>query len=657
MIMSFPRFLPSLFLTACLSAALQAAEPQPFELGEVVITADAETGADAMASRIRADDIRKFERKDLSEALRLSPGVITNNNGPRNEAGAYVRGFDLRQTPIFIDGIPVYVPYDGYVDLQRFTTADVADIKVSKGFSSATYGANTLGGAINIVTRKPQKAFEGDLLGGWMQQGGYQSALNAGFRNEHWYLQLGGSFLSQHSYPMSKSFAPTPNENGGNRDNAYRQDWRVSAKIGYMPNKTDEYALGYILQRGEKGNPVYAGTLPPAQQPRRYWQWPEWDKQTVYFIGHTQINKSSYIKERLYFDRFINSLFAYNNGNYNTQNPPAGFQSYYDDYTLGGSLELGTKLTGENTLKAALHGKFDRHKEHNAGAPYYTFEDVTSSFGLEDTHQFTSRFSVTAGASYDRRSVIEAVDTNTGSPLGGKTFSALNPQIGFFYKLPEHGTFHLTVARKSRFPTIKDRYSYRLGAAVPNPDLQPEHAIHYDFGYDGDLTKKLSIHASLFAAMVDNTIQTVANVTPGVFQLQNVGKSQNLGTELGFTYKPCSAIELGTNYTYLDRKNISQPNVKLIDTPKHALFAWTDIRPVEWLSLIPSAEYNSSRFSLSSGAGVGAYALLNLKIAIRLPGQTTLSFGAHNLCDRNYAITEGYYLAGRTLYANVQVKF
>lgn len=651
------RALLASILPALLVSTPHAAEPKTFELGEVVITADAKTGADTIASRISPASIRKFERNDLSDALRLAPGVVTSSNGPRNESGVYVRGFDLRQTPVFIDGIPVYVPYDGYVDLARFTTADVAGISVSKGFSSATYGANTLGGAINVVTRKPEKPFEGDLLAGWMQQGGYQSNLNLGFRSEHWYLQLGGSFLSQDSYPMSKDFVPTPSENGSLRDNAYRQDWRISAKLGYMPNKTDEYALGYIYQHGEKGNPVYAGTLPPAQQPRRFWQWPEWNKQTIYFIGHTQITKNSYIKERLYFDQFINTLFAYNNANYNTQNPPAGFQSYYDDYTLGGSLEFGTKLTEKNTLKAAVHGKFDRHKEHNAGAPYYTFEDTTYSFGLEDTHQFTSRFSTTVGASYDRRSVIKAVDTNTGKPLGGKTFSALNPQIGFFYKLPDHGTFHATIARKSRFPTIKDRYSYRLGAAIPNPDLQPEHAIHYDIGYDGDLTKKLSLHASLFATTVDNTIQRVDNIAPGVFQLQNVGKSRNLGTELGFTYKPHSAIELGTNYTYLDRKNISQPNVKLIDTPRHALFSWADIRPIDWLSIIPSAEYNSARWSLTTGQGVGAYALLNLKIAIRLPGQTTLSFGANNLCDRNYAITEGYYLAGRTLFANVQIKF
>jgi len=60
-----------------------------------------------------------------------------------------IRGFDSREVPLFIDGIPVYVPYDGYVDLGRFTTADLAAIQVAKGFSSVAYGANTLGGAIS----------------------------------------------------------------------------------------------------------------------------------------------------------------------------------------------------------------------------------------------------------------------------------------------------------------------------------------------------------------------------------------------------------------------------------------------------------------------------------------------------------------------------
>src|SRR5690606_26846702 len=84
---------------------LPAAEPTPFELGTIVVTADLEQPIlDALADQIDASTVRKFERTDLADALKLSPGVTMSNTGPRNEAGVNVRGFDLRQVPVFIDG-------------------------------------------------------------------------------------------------------------------------------------------------------------------------------------------------------------------------------------------------------------------------------------------------------------------------------------------------------------------------------------------------------------------------------------------------------------------------------------------------------------------------------------------------------------------------
>lgn len=637
---------------------LPAAEPTPFELGTIVVTADLEQPIlDALADQIDASTVRKFERTDLADALKLSPGVTMSNTGPRNEAGVNVRGFDLRQVPVFIDGIPVYVPYDGYVDLRRFTTADVAQIRVSKGFSSALYGANTMGGAINVVSRRPERPLEGDILAGWFQENGYHASMNVGMKQELWYMQLGGSFLDVDSYPLSKDFKAIRGEDGGQRDNAYREDWRVSAKIGFTPNETDEYVLGYAYQRGEKGNPVYAGEDPLNGTRNRFWRWPRWDKQTVYFIGNTQITDDFYIKERIYWDQFKNTLFSYDDNDYDSQNLPRAFQSFYDDYTVGGSLEMGYNITSNNTLKAAIHYKFDHHEEHNDGEPTYTFEDETLSIGIEDTHQFSERWSLVTGLSYDRRGVLEAVDTNTGAALGGNTFDSWNPQAGLFYKLPEHGTFHLTAARKSRFPTVKDRYSYRMGTAIPNPDLEPETAYHFDLGYEGEVRKGLTLRASLFLSEIDDTIQRVDNVIPGRFQLQNVGHSRHMGTEVGFDYNPTEAFAIGANYSYLDRKNESQPSVRLIDTPRHSFFGYAEIRPVKWLSIIPSVEYGGSRYSTTYGIETGAYAVSNLKFSVRLPQNVTVSAGVNNLFDRNYALTEGYPEAGRTFFVNMQVEF
>mgnify|MGYP000927158988 CR=1 FL=1 len=122
---------------------------------------------------ISAQQMDMFNRTDAARALNVLPGVTLSNIGARNESVVFIRGFDLRQVPVFIDGVPVYVPYDGYVDLGRFTTFDLAEINVSKGFSSMLYGPNTLGGAINLVSRKPTEKFELSGATGYMT-GGYR---------------------------------------------------------------------------------------------------------------------------------------------------------------------------------------------------------------------------------------------------------------------------------------------------------------------------------------------------------------------------------------------------------------------------------------------------------------------------------------------------
>ena len=87
-----------------------------FTLGEVVVTGEKNK---TISNSLSAQTLQDFAKNDVSKALNMLPGVSLSAVGPRNEAMVYVRGFDLRQVPLLIDGIPVYVPYDGYVDLAR----------------------------------------------------------------------------------------------------------------------------------------------------------------------------------------------------------------------------------------------------------------------------------------------------------------------------------------------------------------------------------------------------------------------------------------------------------------------------------------------------------------------------------------------------------
>lgn len=638
-----------------------------FDLGRIEVTAPAEApngiGAAAAVEVIDAEELALHNRETVAEAVDLLPGVYLNNFGARNEQTISIRGFDLRQIPIYLDGIPIYVPYDGYADLGRFTTFDLAEIHVSKGFSSVLYGPNTIGGAVNLVSRRPTAALEGEAGGGIeLDDSGsdqsYRGWLNAGSRRGDWYFQVAASYLDRNGYPLSGDFTPTATENGGERENAYNHDGRIQLKVGYTPNAGDEYALTYVNQQAEKGTPPYAGS-DPTQKPR-YWQWPYWDKESLYFVSTTALPGDAYVKLRAYYDRYQNSLFSYDNATYTTQLKPFAFQSRYDDHTAGTSIEAGTRLSAADTLKAALHYKEDQHQEHNAGEPSRTDRDRTTSLALEESHRFNDRVELIAGVSYDTRDSLQAEDYNstTGliTPFPSNDSAAWNPQAGLFFHTSASGAARLTVSRKSRFATIKDRYSYRLGSALPNPDLDAERSDNYEAGYS-DRLGPLHLDLALFRSDIADMIQQV-DLTPTTYQLQNIGKVRAQGFEVGLTARPRDDLELGGNYTYLDRDNLSNPALFLTDVPRHKLFAYADWKVAGPWSLTASAEHDSERFSSTTGSRVAdAFTVVNAKVGYAFSRTLTAEAGASNLLDEDYAYQEGFPEPGRTWFANLRYRF
>ncbi len=108
-----------------------------FDLGEVQVIGKR---SNPQTNILRYDDLVKNQKRDVSRALVLLPGLNYVQVGPRNEGMVNVRGFDLRQVPVYVDGVPVYVSYDGYTDLARFLVSDMAKITVTKGETSLLMG-------------------------------------------------------------------------------------------------------------------------------------------------------------------------------------------------------------------------------------------------------------------------------------------------------------------------------------------------------------------------------------------------------------------------------------------------------------------------------------------------------------------------------------
>ncbi len=623
-----------------------------FQLGEVNVTGTTNTDS---SSALLYRRIEKFNRTDLSAALNILPSVNIASVGPRNESVVYVRGFDLRQVPVFIDGVPVYVPYDGYIDMARFTTFDLAQITVSKGFASILYGANTMGGAINLISRKPVEKFEINGRVGIYSGDGYRWNVNAGSRFGKFYYQIGASQLKQKTYPLSANFNHRKYQTVDDRENAYRDDRKLSAKVGFTPNATDEYVVGYVNQQGEKGNPPYVGD--DVKITTRFWKWPKWNKQSLYFISNTAVGEKNKLKTRLYYDTFVNQLFSYDDTTYTKQTKGYAFQSYYDDYTIGGNAEFESRAITNNIMKVNVQYKRDVHRENDLGEPVQSYGDNTVSVGLENTYLIMPSLAVVPGISFNFRNSSQAQEYNATTKeltdFAASKNNAVNAQVGVFWDISSRHSLSGSVARKTRFATIKDRYSYRMGLAIPNPDLRAELAANYDLSYKGKLADKLNLEASIFRSDINDIIQQVDNVQPGKFQLQNAGKALFYGAEFGFDYLIGNGLTLGSNYSYIKRKNETNPTVLFTNVPDNKIFTHIDYTFLKRANMLVSMENNSARNSTSYGTKVKGYTLVNARASVKIYKFLSAEAGLNNIFDRNYSLAEGFPEAGRNFFINL----
>ncbi|MGN1078552.1 MAG: TonB-dependent receptor plug domain-containing protein, partial [Alphaproteobacteria bacterium] len=386
-----------------------------FRLGEIAVSVVDDTTQVGSRTTVTAEEISAYtDSNTLEKALNLLPSVTETQVGRRNEKSVSIRGFEMRQIAVMVDGVQSAMPYDYYPDLQTYTTGSLSKIQVSKGLSSVLAGPNTMGGIINMVTKRPEKAIEGNLTvtAKFGNSGAYNGILtsgNVGTNQGGWYLQAGATYNDINRWSVSDKYKPTyntpgcrggactekVNENGGFRDGSSSQAEAANIKLGFTPNETDEYVIAYSYSNMEYDIPVYAGEsiVNPGfsfQLTKPFHRsYPYYKKQTVYSLTNTALGDTGYVKTRLFYDTFKNRMdsWEYTNLALTTTGSESGFPSLFNDYDFGGSVETGADLIKDNTTKIAFHYRKDVHrsKELLSNNDWARNVDDTYSVALENT--------------------------------------------------------------------------------------------------------------------------------------------------------------------------------------------------------------------------------------------------------------------------------
>jgi iron complex outermembrane receptor protein len=238
--------------------------------------------------------------------------------------------------------------------------------------------------------------------------------------------------------------------------------------------------------------------------------------------------------------------------------------------------------------------------------------------------------------------------------------------VGAFWKNTDRVQTYATIAAKDRFPTLKDRFSLRFESYVANPDLRAEKSMNFDVGVRASLSSWLALEGAVFYADVTDLVQEMI-VEDGNSQMQNIGKVRHSGVELSVYAKPAHRLEVGVYYTYLDRENVNEPEVKLRSTPKNRLTGFVKYSPIKQIYALASVECQDAlwdSYTMRVGTSretvyelLGGYTTANLTVAYRPTDAMTIDGGFSNALDRDYQQSIGFPRPGRAWFANAKYRF
>ena len=529
-------------------------------LAPVVVTgvrlpaaAEMARGLTGRSATLQASDLDARGVNTLADALEMLPGVtVADELGTPAQLDVTLRGFQVSPTiglpqgvTVYVDGVRVNEPDANEVNFDLLPLEDVERVEVSYG-PSVLLGRNSLGAAVNLVTRRGRApgAREVEVSGG--SYGRYEAKLNAADRLGRWDYYVGARY--EHT--------------DGWRQATTSRIATAFAKLGVLAggwNATLSYA-------GATNRIFQAGSLPEnvvATRPDSNFT------QGDYFapLSHllTLNAQRSVGAAQLSVNAFGRSLGT---DQFNVNATPPDSRQRNHERIAGGALQLAgrTSLVGR-ALRwfAGLDGQYS----HTVVGLY-----ATSSGGPDSLTDSVRANEVDlggfAGASWDVAPGLAATvvgrydyvrlpyeDLLDASQSGLNVFRRLSPRAALSWTGAAGHEVYASWSAGFRTPALVEIACSDPTAACPlpfalgpDPALRPVVATTYELGWRfRPAAGRLALGADLYRTDVRDDIFFVApTATTGYFQ--NIGTTRRAGLEASAAWTGQGGLGLYANYGY-----------------------------------------------------------------------------------------------------------
>ncbi|RQW89785.1 MAG: TonB-dependent receptor [Geobacter sp.] len=708
-----------LFLLSSSAFAADQAATEGFEsysLGEVYIKGEKPpvTQEASVTNVITAEDIKATSSRTVAEALSHTPGIRVST-GRKNEPNVSIRGLDQSRVLILIDGVPYYETKGGKLDLNQIPADNIAKIEVTKGAASVLYGANALGGVVNIITKKASGKPFFEVTGETGDVDYYGLSASHGMKIGKFNYWLNYSHRQAHGTRMSDDFVPMVGqiyrggtilstgvfEDGGTRNNSDYKSDSFWAKLGFEPSANSEYFVNFYYIDREKGAPAaidrnqantarIVGGVVTSAAFTQFARIPVYDDWGIDLSGQQKISDKMTLKGKLFYHDHVDDYVSYKDNSFSE----IYSISRYKDYMVGGALISEVKPASWDTLRLSINYRGDSHKERaDSYIPFSNFFSYTGSVGMENEFNPTKSFSVVVGGSYDWFHVTQATKSLDGTSVLNlvdldkpKTMDSFNPMIGATYAFADTTKLFASVARKTRFPTLGNLFS-STPSSGSNVNLKAENAINSTVGVSRSFGKLMWSELAFFYNNISDLISRDGSGLDSTYR--NIASVEMYGIEVNTELYPLKDLVVRLGYTYnhasdqsdvkpvVDGKTIDQ----VTNVPEHKLDMGVQYTvPYLKTCLDLNGILYSNSFSqlptvnrpTQDTINLPGYFVLNARVSQKFLKYFEAFLSVNNIFDRDYTqesgstasgavsrtITEpGFPAPGRNIFGGITAKF
>lgn len=619
--MKLSRLALAVALAPGLTVADDLSRDQALKLSDTVITANRDVQqrgeSSAAISVFTRQDIERLNPSSVGELLSRVPGVQVIRNGGRGaNTSLFIRGTSNAQSLVLIDGVRIGSASSGGAALQFLSVEQIERVEVLRGSRSAMYGADALGGVVQIFTRRG----EGEGLHPYLRlaggsEGTWERSLGLSGGDGRTRYNLTGSLEETDGIDRSDVSYASDADHDAFRNRSF------SLNLAHSLSDDLEIGLSALDQRGKSeydnpygrfDNSTYLSY--PAEN------WSEFNQSSV--SAYIDANLADSWSSRLELGHSEDKQ-----EDFDKLYPGSDvFNTYRDSAAWLNTLQLGS----DQQLRVGL----DYQEDNLHSSTAYSEESRWNQAAFIQHSYQGEHFSTELGLRHDKNEQYGSENTwNAALTL------PINPT----------NELVLSYAEGFRVPTFNDLYGPDDWGS--NPNLDPERSKSYELQWRSQLAESTRLEASLYRTDVEDLITYVWDSSTFIGRNYNVDQARINGFEASLQQQ-LGAWSGNLSLSIIDPRDRDSGHT-LARRAKRHLSLDLDRRLGDFNVGATWQAYSQRYDDVANSREIAGYGVLDLRGSWQASTELALDLKLANLLDKDYS-TALYQYAGDYRYYGYQ---